>query len=638
MSLRDRKKVAIFACGVAGEYQTVLVERLAGKAAEAGYYSLCFSHFNSYAGNMGYEYGERNIVQLPYLEDYDGIFLCLDTYEEIEAANQILELVREKATCPVVSIRREAGNYNCVLIEDTDSMRSVTEHLLDKHGFKDFFYVSGPKSHPDAIKRLKCFKKVLAEHDMDIDEDNIFYGNFWKNQGNEIVDAILERRGKLPDVVVCANDYSAMSVVNALNDRGYSVPEDVAVTGFDDIVEAQMCIPSLTSVRMDVYDMACAAWTMMQSLLEGRETPKTGYVSTCVVSRESCGCDCHSRYSIKKSARSYYDQVQKLKQDSMNSVFMSVEAETAINMELLNKVVFKYLHNNDFFRDYVMVFNTFDWAEADEQMLRGYTENVKLNTYICTEDQEVTDYSLVFNRRDILPDGFYHDQPCAYYAVPLHYQELSFGYAMISYLSGGSITEFLQYMIIAVCNAYENMRVEYKMGRLIDRLSGMYVTDAMSNLKNRYGFDTESRRMYDLVMQESHSMAIIVIDMDGLKTINDTFGHAEGDFALKLISDTIKKACFSEEQCFRMGGDEFEILALDYSENSVDKFFRRFKGIIDEFNASDAKPYNIQASYGYVICTPEGRKSLNEWLTAGDDRMYEMKERNRSTRKIIKNS
>lgn len=638
MSLRDKKKIAVFMSGVAGEYQKVLVDRLSGRAAEEGYYTLCYAHFNSFAGNMGYEYGERNLIQLPCLEDYDGIFLCLDTFEEVEGANQILDAVRERATCPVVSIRRESGNYPCVLIEDTDSMRSITEHLLNKHGFRDFFYVSGPKNHPDAIKRLKCFRKVLAENGIELDDSSIFYGNFWKNQGNEVLDYYFERHEHLPDAIVCANDYSALGVINALGDRGYRVPEDVAVTGFDDVSEAQMCIPSITSVRMDVYDMANEAWNMLFSLMKGEEVPEVSYVSTCVVSRESCGCEYSTKNKnvLKKSARSYYDQVQTLKQYNLNSVFMSVDAETAVNMELLNQVVFKYLHNNDLFRDFVMVFNDFDWANTEEQEMRGYTRNVHLRTCIRSEDVEVSELNVGFPVKDIIPDGYFYDQPCGYYVVPLHYQEISFGYAMISYLSGGAIGEFIQYMVISACNAIEGMRVSAKIGSLIDRLSGMYVTDAMSNLKNRYGFDVESRRMYDLVMKESHTMAIIVIDMDGLKTINDTFGHAEGDFALKLISSTLLKSCFCEEQCFRMGGDEFEVLALDYSESSIAKFFRRFNNYLQEFNLSSEKPYNVQASYGYVICTPEGRKSLNEWMTAGDDQMYEMKERNRSTRKIIK--
>ena len=637
MSLRDRKKIAIFISGTAGEYQTVLVDRLSGMAVDAGFYTICFSHFNTYAGNMGYEIGERNLIELPCFEDYDGIFLCLDTFEQVDAANQILELVKYRAKCPVVSIRREAGNFNCVLIEDTDSMRSVTEHLLDKHGFRDFFFVSGPRDHPDAIKRLKCFRKVLAEHNLELTDDDVFYGNFWKNQGNEVVDRILSKRKRLPEAIVCANDYAAIGVITALTERGYRVPEDVAVTGFDDTNEAQMCVPPLTSVRMDVYEMACKAWSMMRAMIAGIPVKNQEYVSTCVVPRESCGC----RRNVVPgktglSSRSYYDQLQHLKRDSMQTVFMSVDAETVVDFPSLNRVIYKYVFNNDYLRDFLLFTNDYDWKSVDNQEMCGYTNDVCLRTVIHGSDQEIEDLNIRLATRDIAPDGYYSSQPCAYYAIPLHYQECSYGYVLISYLSGGMMGEYCQYMVIAICNAIEKIHVNMKVNTLIEKLAGMYVTDAMSNLKNRYGFDRESKRMYELMSTEGHTMAVIAIDMDGLKTINDTFGHAEGDFALKTVSEIIQKACFTDEQCFRIGGDEFEVLALDYSESAIDKYFRRFNEMLESFNASSEKPYNINASYGYALCAPEGRKTLNEWLTISDNRMYEMKERNRPTRHIIK--
>ena len=131
-------------------------------------------------------------------------------------------------------------------------------------------------------------------------------------------------------------------------------------------------------------------------------------------------------------------------------------------------------------------------------------------------------------------------------------------------------------------------------------------------------------------------MAIIGIDMDGLKVINDNFGHSEGDYALCILADAIREASFSGEIGFRVGGDEFQVLAMDYSENSVEKFIKRFKGYLEEFNRNSPKPYNVVASYGHCICTEKGGFSLNEWITKSDDEMYNMKERNRATRKILK--
>ena len=139
-------------------------------------------------------------------------------------------------------------------------MEAITRHLLDDHKFTDLFYVSGIKGHPDAVKRLNCFKRILKEYGMELTEDNLFHGDFWRNCGDQVVDEILERRdGKLPQAIVCANDYMGIAVCHSLQERGFVIPRDVVVTGFDDIAEAAHTIPSLTSVRMDIREMARAA-------------------------------------------------------------------------------------------------------------------------------------------------------------------------------------------------------------------------------------------------------------------------------------------------------------------------------------------------------------------------------------------
>jgi len=254
--------------------------------------------------------------------------------------------------------------------------------------------------------------------------------------------------------------------------------------------------------------------------------------------------------------------------------------------------------------------------------------------FINKELQKKVD--IVIPKRELLPDEFISDEPKAYFIIPLHFQGASFGYTMIDFYPGGTISGFYEFMHISICNAMEHMRAGKRNAALIDKLSTMYITDVLTGLKNRHGFELETHRMYNIIQTEHRTMVIIGIDMDGLKVINDKYGHPEGDFALCTLADAIREASFSDEIGFRVGGDEFQVLALDYSENSVAKFLKRFAGYLEEFNKTSKKPYNVRASYGYCICTPNAGITLTEWLTKSDDRMYEMKESNRATRKILK--
>ena len=120
-----------------------------------------------------------------------------------------------------------------------------------------------------------------------------------------------------------------------------------------------------------------------------------------------------------------------------------------------------------------------------------------------------------------------------------------------------------------------------------------------------------------------------------MKHQNDVRGLKAGD---EYIKEGCQIICdiFDHSPVFRVGGDEFEVLAMDYSENSILKFISRMNAYLDNINKGAGKPYNVYASCGYSICCINPGMNLNEWMTLSDNRMYEEKEKMRGVRKIIK--
>lgn len=636
MGFSKRKKVAIIICGSMVDYQIQMINHLTDEMSKSGYYSIIFNWFGGYGNTEEFEAGEFNAAYLPEYADYDGIFLCLDTFTNHDAAEEVLNMVKKNSHCPVISIRREADDYNTVLIDDENSMECMIKHLIEHHHFKDLFYVSGIEGHPDAVKRLACVRRVFNEYGMVLEDENLIHGDFWRNQGDSIVDTILERRnGKLPEAIVCANDYMAIAVCHSLQERGFEIPGDVVVTGFDDINEVRYTIPSISSVRIDIKEMAKTAIKMFYALRDGKKIEKYEYIPGTIVPRQSCGCQEFSTKSLTDAVRNYFSAWSGQRHEFLESCFMSLDTAVAQNFEELNHSLSKYIFINEYYKDFFVVVNDYKWESMENDEMHGYTDNMHVRTvFFNTELQKKVDITIP--RRELLPDEFISDEPKAYYVIPLHFQGASFGYTVIDYYPGGTINGFYESMHISICNALEHMRSLKRNAALIDKLSSMYVTDVLTGLKNRHGFELETHRMYNIIQTEHRTMVIIGIDMDGLKVINDNFGHPEGDFALCVLADAIREASFSDEIGFRVGGDEFQVLALDYSENSVAKFVKRFETYLEDFNKNSKKPYNVCASYGYCICTPNAGITLTEWLTKSDDRMYAMKDKNRATRKILK--
>lgn len=635
MQLSKQKTIAFFIARPMAEYQRMLIGAFTKLAAEHGYYTLIFTCFGGYGDNEYFQKGERYLAQLPEYETFSGIVLAIDTFEEPILEKMLLENIRSRAKCPVVCIRRGVEGYHSILVDDKNSMEGIVRHLLGEHGYRDICYVSGPENHPDAAKRMECFLRVCAEYDVHIGMDSIFYGNFWRNRGEEIVHYLLEGREKLPEVIICANDYMAISVCNALFDRGIRVPEDIAVTGFDNISEAGAMIPSLSTVDVDTGAMAQRAMQTLLRLRRGEEVPQLQYVPTKVVLRESCGCKKGDRRDFEHAARNYYEMLQDVNNHTFQSSFMALDGGAADDWDSMNQVIYRYVFNNPRFRDFMIALCDHDWNQCESEVLSGFTSRMHLRTVI-QNNMLLGHVDHVFDKADILPEEYLCEAPCTYLMVPLHYRNQCFGYAMINFWDNCINATFFQYFVMNISNIIENIRIRGKMGTLIRRLQDIYVSDELTGLYNRYGFEEQSKAMYQTAVKEHRALVIASIDMDGLKTINDTYGHAHGDVALKAIANAISSAGFAGECYYRVGGDEFQMLALDYTETMMECYRERLEGFLADYNRRSKRPYIVQASLGYAICDPAEERSLQEWMTLSDKRMYRHKESRRAERKIIR--
>nr|WP_288885230.1 GGDEF domain-containing protein [uncultured Eubacterium sp.] len=113
------------------------------------------------------------------------------------------------------------------------------------------------------------------------------------------------------------------------------------------------------------------------------------------------------------------------------------------------------------------------------------------------------------------------------------------------------------------------------------------------------------------------------IDVDGLKVINDTYGHKEGDVTIVAVSRTIKMACGAMDVCGRIGGDEFVVVGR--GENFAKIFEDRFNFELEKQNKNLNKPYELDASIGYITTTPEESDSLIDLVQQADAEMYKVK-------------
>lgn len=166
-----------------------------------------------------------------------------------------------------------------------------------------------------------------------------------------------------------------------------------------------------------------------------------------------------------------------------------------------------------------------------------------------------------------------------------------------------------------------------------DKLEQISVRDELTGLLNRRGFLSMASRYISLAKRNMSSFICIFFDLDKLKQINDTFGHAHGDIAIKAIAAILNKTFRKTDVIGRMGGDEFTALAFDCSESGYIKIIKRIDLLVLEYNNVSGNPWELGFSSGMASSRQEHDFDIDAMLKLADQALYKVKEQKRKNGK-----
>jgi diguanylate cyclase (GGDEF)-like protein len=176
----------------------------------------------------------------------------------------------------------------------------------------------------------------------------------------------------------------------------------------------------------------------------------------------------------------------------------------------------------------------------------------------------------------------------------------------------------LEFVSTQVAQAIERKRMEQE-------IRNLSMTDDLTGLYNRRGFTLLAEQEVKLAHRKKRSMLLFFGDVDSLKTINDTHGHAQGDLALNDVSAILKETFREADIMARIGGDEFVVLAVDASMESTDVLTNRIQSILERRNQQGDRPYHLSLSLGIAHYDPEAPRTVSELIAQADGRMYQQK-------------
>jgi LacI family transcriptional regulator len=179
-------------------------------------------------------------------------------------------------------------NVRC---DNESGIRALVRHLVIDHGYRSLGYVSGRADSPDNRTRSRAFETEAVEAGAEeIETGPAWQGNYSAAGGASVVASLLDAGRKLPRAILCANDQTALGVIHALAQRGLRVPQDVAITGFDDVPVARHLHPPLTTIRQPMQELGVKAFDILYSRISAGGGKADTVLPVELVVRESCGC------------------------------------------------------------------------------------------------------------------------------------------------------------------------------------------------------------------------------------------------------------------------------------------------------------------------------------------------------------
>lgn len=223
-----------------------------------------------------------------------SIFLC-NTDDDYEKESRYINVLKEHCVDGIIFTSNASSNHQqaidlknigipVVIIDrmlDDSSINGIfsdnihggflaTKHLLDLN-HKKIGCITGPLSSRSAIDRHVGYKKALKEAGIDYIPDYVVEGDYKIDGGYNAAMCLLSREVR---AIFVSNDLMAYGVYRAAKEKNLRIPEDLSIVGFDDVLQSQLLVPSLTTIAQPTYEMGKAATKMLIKIIEGKRLNK----------------------------------------------------------------------------------------------------------------------------------------------------------------------------------------------------------------------------------------------------------------------------------------------------------------------------------------------------------------------------
>ena len=601
-----------------------------------------------------YEYQSWNGLNLLFTTDIDLVIVITGSYSSTISTPNLAKLLKKYKEKPIISIGADLKLPDSYYIETecNSAYDNAVDHLKNKHGCKKIAFMSANRTGSrESLMRFEAYKKAIRKHKLIFNENLCFDGDFALHRAKEVMAKKYPKKESLNfDAILCANDLMALGCQQHFLSIGVKVPDELKIIGFDDSTYAAQSSPRLSTMSQNIFEQGRIAAELAYRKLSGEDIPTVTHIPVIPLYKQSCGC-----IALDNNDDVFYDAQNKLVHGNDQTNGIQKMTGQFFNMHTSIESLYRLLDLSQTTETLHHFANTLDrilialdipscfvcFYKKPIMLDKGKEFQLPHNSAVLLmldTERKIRDYDpgIEFNPcKNPFPPEYFENFPGSFMIHPLFSGRKNYGYIVCKIKTSNYAMHSVSMKILinAIASNYEYTRSLTRTKSLSKLNSSLQQsnstldiqskTDELTKILNRRGFMDMGQKTIDLTIDVGGHGVIFFADLDGLKKINDTYGHDMGDEAIKAAAEVLSHALRSSDTVGRLSGDEFAAIATGMKLTHETKFRAKIKNLCEVISKDRNFPFKLSMSIGAVEFNKDTEvTSLSELLALADDKLY----------------
>ena len=526
----------------------------------------------------------------------------------------------------IVSLAHELPGIPSIICDAKKSLEAMVQYLVKEQGCKRFGIMSVESDSKEMNLRTEVIKNILKKNNITSSNIVLWKSNFHYASAYGILnDYYTKKKNRFDfDAIIAMNDDLAFACMDFCQQRAnLRIPQDILVTGFDDMQRASFCTPSLTTINQQVYYQGYKAALTLINQINCEEVPMLQTIEAKAILREST--------AKKKNVKKHFASNEYIKTDlsdedtatdrftvtewfnKRQQVFQAAQMDAYIKddlvMERVGECVTEKIKNFGIQAAAVVLYEQpseykkpFEYfnlpSKAKLVACFDYSNSVKLTKF---------KQAVEFNPMEgIIPEGYLDFSGEGFIAMSLFRNNIQYGYILMRRGKfDTSVYDLIAKAVsIQIDESFEysiRVRTRVALTEGYNSINEITHLDYLTGLKNVKGLEELGDTTLKYAQAMGQNGLILFFDIKNIGKINDQFGHSAGDQVIKAFSEILKRQFRANDIISRVDGDKFVVISTGLTVDNYKKICSRITDECEDWKKNCGQPFGIAVNNCFVM-------------------------------------